>query len=302
MDLLPYPVKRAVHLGARAYRRLTSPARVLPSFLICGGQRCGAIWLYRALAAHPAVLTPAPYPGIHYFDNAYHRGVGWYRAHFPARRAARGIRVEYGVPAQAFECSTYYLHHPHAPARIGDDLPRVRLIVLVRDPVERAYAQFAYARARGWEPEDSFARALELESVRLRGQHQRLAQDPFAYSFAHQHRVYRARGEYARYLDVLASHVDRDRILVLDSGQCVADPGAAYGAVLDFLGLPRLGDPGRPSAPKPAPIPAWLRRELAAYYAPWDERLADWLGAPASWRRQPTSLAGRAEPATWRRT
>ena len=101
MDLLPYPVKRAVHLGARAYRRLTSPARVLPSFLICGGQRCGAIWLYRALAAHPAVLTPAPYPGIHYFDNAYHRGVGWYRAHFPARRAARGIRVEYGVPAQA---------------------------------------------------------------------------------------------------------------------------------------------------------------------------------------------------------
>ena len=303
MDLLPYPVKRAVHLGARSYRRLTSPARVLPSFLICGGQRCGATWLYRALAAHPTVLTPTPHPGVHYFDNGYHRGIGWYRAHFPLRRAARRVRAEYGVPAQAFESTPYYLYHPHAPARIGDDLPWVRLIVLVRDPVERAYAQFAYARARGWEPEDSFARALESEPERLRGHHDRLARDPFAYSFAHQHRAYRAHGEYVRYLEAFASYVDRRRILVVDSGLCFTDPAAVYGSVLDFLRLPRLGEPPRrPRTPRPAPIPEPLRRELAEYYAPWDERLADWLGAPVSWRRQPMSLAGSAEPATWRRT
>src|SRR5512145_701795 len=120
---LPAPMKRVVHLGSRSYGRLTAPGRMTPAFLICGGQRCGTTSLYRALAAHPVVLKAVWHKGVHYFDTSYHRGPSWYRAHFPLHRTALRVTAEYGVPAQTFESSPYYLYHPHAGARIASDLP-----------------------------------------------------------------------------------------------------------------------------------------------------------------------------------
>ena len=108
------PVKRIVHFGSRNYGRLTARHRVLPSFLICGGQRCGTTSLYRALAAHPAILKAVLHKGVHYFDIGYHRGMHWYRGHFPTQRTADRVADRLGVPAQAFESSPYYLYHPHA--------------------------------------------------------------------------------------------------------------------------------------------------------------------------------------------
>src|SRR4051794_2675819 len=128
---LPAPMKRVVHLGSRSYGRITSPARMTPSFLICGGQRrgtqppypapippparmtpsflicggqrCGTTSLYRALAAHPAVLKAVLHKGVHYFDTSYHRGMAWYRGHFPLQRSGDKVAQKYGVPAQTFE-------------------------------------------------------------------------------------------------------------------------------------------------------------------------------------------------------
>jgi len=287
-DLLPYPVKRVVHLGSRSYGRITAPGRVLPSFLLCGGQRCGTTSLYRALSAHPAVLKAVLHRGVHYFDTAYHRGLGWYRAHFPLVRTARRVERALGVPAQAFESSPHYMYHPHAVGRIARELPDVRLVVLVRDPVERAHSQHAYELARGYEPEASFARALALEPARLREQEERLLAEPFGYSFAHQHYAYRSRGEYARFLDVMAADIGRDRILVVDSGEFFAEPGPVYDRVLDFLRLPKLDHPQFAqynARPRTTLMEPELRHELTGHYKAWDQRLAGWLGATPSWRR-----------------
>src|SRR3954468_24127954 len=79
----PAAVTRLAHLGSLTYGRLTAAARTVPTFLICGGQRCGTTSLYRALAAHPAIFKAVLHKGVHYFDTNYHHGPGWYRAHFP---------------------------------------------------------------------------------------------------------------------------------------------------------------------------------------------------------------------------
>jgi len=89
---VPAPVKRVVHLGSRSYGRLTAPARMTPSFLICGGQRCGTTSLYRAMAGHPVVLKAVLHKGVHYFDTSYDRGMGWYKAHFPLRGNGKVLR------------------------------------------------------------------------------------------------------------------------------------------------------------------------------------------------------------------
>jgi len=285
---VPVPVKRLAHLGSRSYGRLTAAGRMLPSFLICGGQRCGTTSLYRALATHPAVLKAVLHKGVHYFDTGYHRGPAWYRGHFPPRRTAARVAQRWGVPAQAFESSPYYMYHPLAVARIARELPEVKLVVLVRDPVERAYSQHAHELARGFETEPSFGAALALEPQRLHGEEERLRADPAYYSFGHQHHAYRGRGEYARFLTAMAEHIGRDRIHVVESERFFSAPEPAYDGVLAFLGLPRLGgypDFARHNArPRSAPLDAALRAELTAYYAPHDERLAGWLGRTPVWR------------------
>ncbi|WP_162907518.1 sulfotransferase domain-containing protein [Allorhizocola rhizosphaerae] len=280
-------VVRALHFGSRSVGRLTARARMLPSFLICGGQRCGTTSLYRALAAHPVVLKAVWHKGVHYFDTGYHHGPAWYRGHFPLQRTASRIEQEYGVPAQTFESSPYYLYHPHAAARIAHDLPGAKTVVLVRDPVERAHSQHAHEVARGFEPETDFARALELEPARLAGQRELMLADPHAYSFSHQHHAYRGRGEYATYLAALAAHVGRERVLVVESELFFTDPKPVYDAVLEFLGLPHLGYPEferHNARPRDSRIDPGVRAELTAHFAAHDAALAKWLSRTPFWR------------------
>lgn len=270
--------------------RLSSGFRILPGFLIVGGQRCGTTSMYRALAQHPLILKPILHKGVHFFDLHYDRGQGWYRAHFPLRASARRIERELGWPPLAFESSPYYMHHPLAPARIARDLPDVKLIVLARDPVERAHSAHAHELARGFE-EEPFEPALALEAQRLEGEVDRIQADPTYRSRALQHQAYVTRGQYADQLDRLAALVGRERILVLDSGEFFSDPAVAYDRVLAFLELPHFSTPvfERHNARSRTAIPEAIRNRLSAHFEPYDARLEHWLGDAPSWRRRGVS-------------
>ncbi|GAA5072312.1 hypothetical protein HNP84_003852 [Thermocatellispora tengchongensis] len=284
-----YALKRSAHAVSLTTGRLTAAGRMLPGFLIVGAQRCGTTSLYRALAQHPLVLKPVLRKGVHYFDVAYHRGPAWYQAHFPLRTTAARLRRRYGHRPLAFESSPYYLFHPLATPRIAWDLPGVKLIVLVRDPVERAYSAHAHELARGFEREPSFERAVQMEEERLAGEAERLCAAPHSISHAHRHHAYLARGRYAEQLSRLELLVGRDRVLVLDSHRFFADPEATFDRVLAFLGLPHLGPPpvfDRHNArPRPYPMRPGLRRCLSEHFEPWDELLIPYLGEVPSWRR-----------------
>jgi hypothetical protein len=259
---------------------------MLPGFLIVGAQRSGTTSLYRALSQHPAVLKAVLHKGVHYFDTSYSRGMGWYRAHFPLKAHARRVERATGSRAVTFESSPYYMFHPLAAERIARDLPGVKLLVLVRDPIERAYSAHAHESARGFETEP-FERALELEEARLDGEAERIVADPTYVSLSHQHHAYRARGKYCEQLSRLARLFGRDRIYVVDSGDWFATPEPVYDAVLGFLELPHRGYPmfDRHNARPRSPMSRALRAGLDQYFAPYDEQLAAWLGRQPSWRR-----------------
>ncbi|WP_328794709.1 sulfotransferase domain-containing protein [Herbidospora solisilvae] len=269
-------LKTTAHAVSITAGRLTGGARMLPSFLIVGAQRCGTTSLYRALSQHPMVAKPVLRKGVHYFDMAYGRGLAWYRAHFPLRRTGM----------LAFESSPYYLFHPLAGPRIAWDLPDVKLVVLVRDPVERAISAHAHELARGFESEPSFARAVELEPERLAGESARLCAAPLSASHAHRHHAYLARGRYAEQLARLEPLIPRDRVKVIDSGRFFADPMPVYDDLLSFLGLPPAADPvfDRHNSRTYAPIPRDLRSRLSEHFLPWDALLLSWLDATPSWR------------------
>ena len=287
--------RRAAHQGLVAVGQPTHRARLLPSFLIVGAERCGTSSLYHVLRQHPAVFgSGIPRKEVHYFDLAYRHGLPWYQAHFPlkarARLAARGASA---APV-AFEATPYYMFHPLAPERIARDLPGVKLLVLVRDPVQRAYSAYGLRIGRGVETE-SFERALELEDARLDGEADRMVADPSYVSHNHRHFAYRARGHYADQLEHMEKLFGRDRIHVEDSGEFFADPRPVYQRTLDFLGLPQRDYPdvATEKTRKREPMPETVRAALDEHYRPYDERLTVWLGHEPSWRRQAKPGEGR---------
>jgi hypothetical protein len=283
---LPGGVKKlAQDVVVHGWGRATQRLRAWPNVLIAGGQRCGTTSMYRALAQHPAAFKPNLHKGVHYFDMHYDRGGPWYRSHFPlTATVARARGAQHAEPV-VFESSPYYGFHPLCAQRYGRDLPGVRLIILIRDPVERAYSAHAHELARGYETEP-FERALELEESRLAGQEERLIADPTYTSHAHQHQAYVRRGQYVEALRRLETELGRDRLHIVDSHRFFAEPETTFADVLGFLGLPAAGgiEFERHNARPRSPMSDELRARLDAHFAPYDEELAQWLGWKPSWR------------------
>lgn len=276
-------------LAIRSWGCLTAPARPLPDFLVIGTKRGGTTSLWNWLLQHPDVLPQLPsrqnIKSPHYFYWHFDRGESWYRSHFAtsmsrarARRHAGGARVVTG------EASPYYLFDPRVPARVADVLPQVRLIVLLRNPVDRAASHHRERTNAGVE-KLSFADALDAEQGRLAGESERMSADPFYYSRAHDWYSYRSRGIYAPQLQAWRACFPDDQILVVQSEHLYADPGKSFDEVTDFLGLRRhegLRADHHNYRPRAA-MDEHVRAELADFYREPNEQLFADLGRRFDW-------------------
>jgi sulfotransferase family protein len=273
-------------VAARAVGSLSADRRREPDFLIVGAQRAGTTSLFKALQQHPSYVPPRFRKGVHYFDMAYDKGWRWYLGHFPTRTSVAKVAAATGGAAVTGEASPYYMWHPLVPDRIAKDLPAVKLIVLLRDPVERAYSGYAHEFARGFETEP-FDVAIDLEEGRLAGERERMLADPSYHSHAVRHLAHLSRGVYVDQLVRLEKLVGRDRICVVDSHDYFTHPDTTFAQVCAFLGLPDAPDIAHDAhngRPRSALSPE-LETRLRDYFQPHDARLADWLGYTPSWRR-----------------
>ena len=281
----PTMVKRA---GRRAYvlaGTATAGLRTQPDFIMIGAQRCGTTSLFRALLAHPQVIRPTFHKGINYFDLNYYRSPRWYRGHFPVTGIAARRTAPYGGSA-VFEASGYYLYHPFAPARIAHDMPAVKLVVMLRDPVERAFSAYKHELARGFEWE-TFEKAIELEDSRLVGEVDRMRADPHYESVAHRHHSYLHRGHYAEQLERVFRLFSRDQVHIMDSEAFFADPAPEYRRLLAFLGIQPFEPASfaRHNARPGTAMEPGTRHLLEEYYRPHNVRLAGLLGRELRWAR-----------------
>ncbi|MFZ2504339.1 MAG: hypothetical protein WAW88_16885 [Nocardioides sp.] len=177
----------------------------LPNFIYIGPDKAGSSWLHEKLIKHPEVyLTPAK--DLYFFDRYYDRGMGWYAEQF------KGVRPEHTVIG---EICQDYLFHPEAPARIAAELGPIKTMVSLRDPVERAWSSWLYARKHGMWPEDFLTALHEVPELL---DHSR----------------------YATGLDNFARHFDRDSIHIAVFDDLGADPQRFLDDTTDFLHVARL--------------------------------------------------------------
>jgi Sulfotransferase domain len=111
----------------------------LPNFIVIGPGKTGTTWLYDRLCEHPQVFLARHTKETVFFTEFYERGLGWYEKFFAGSAGA----------VAAGEVSNTYFFSPEAPARIARHLPHAKLIVLLRNPVERVLSLYLFRRRNG---------------------------------------------------------------------------------------------------------------------------------------------------------
>ena len=247
--------------------------RALPDAMIIGAMKSGTSSLHYYLTQHPAVIAPLR-KEVHYFDLQYGKGERWYRANF-GKAGQAGLNLD---------SSPYYLFHPLAPQRAHALVPEAKLIVLLRDPVRRAYSHYWHERDKKRE-RLSFEDAVAAEPERVGDDEQRLARGEIEQSHAHQHCTYLARGRYAEQLERWLRLYPRERLLVLQFEDLGRAPMVTLHRTLEYLGLPPLGrvklEPR--NARKYPPIKPATAERLREYFAPHNAALEALLGEPVRW-------------------
>jgi hypothetical protein len=232
----------------------------LPQFVIAGAPKAGTTALHAALATHPQLyLSPVKEPKYYLTDGrppprATQRGPG--DAHSAQEwiwRRDRYLALFAGAPAGAVrgESTPFYLYDRAAHARLAADVPDVKVIVVVRDPVDRAWSNWVHLRSDGLEPEPDFAAAVRAEERRVAA-----GWAPFWH--------YRGLGRYGEQLRDLHRHVPPERVLLLRYRQLVDTPRDTLDRVSDFLGVaPGLAHTVPPENVKPYVGDTWRYRLLA---------------------------------------
>jgi hypothetical protein len=263
--------------------------RPWPDFLVVGTKRGGTTSIHHLLLQHPDVVPMFPARRLKspmYFSQHYDRGDRWYRSHFATTPYRWALEQARHRPTVTGETSPYYLYNPYAAERIQRSIPDVKIVIMLRDPVRRAYSHYWERVENGVEPL-SFRDALDAERTRTAGELDRMAADPNYYSEAHDWYSYRDRGLYApqlrRYFELFAP----ERLLVLQSEDFYRDEQQAVDQVTDFLAIPRHAL-GRKERYNYIPVPKMdpdVEADLVAFYRGPNQEVYELLGRDLGWMR-----------------
>jgi hypothetical protein len=277
-------VRHALSLG-RMFRQISASQRRLPDYIIVGAQKSGTTSLWAYLNEHP-LISPALTKEMHYFDNNYYRGTAWYRMHFPLK-TMDDERKSTSRETLTGESSAYYMFHPLAPQRVANLIPQIKLIFLLRNPVDRAFSHYQLKLRRRQESL-TFEDAIAAEADRLMGEEQKIVRSPCYYSPAHDRFSYLARGRYLDQLKRWQQLFPPEQILILESEELFKRTADTYQRVLGFLNVrcwqpPEFGNrfPGKYHDK----MSDATRRKLVAYFAPFNEELYQHLNVQFAWDR-----------------
>lgn len=218
----PYPVGKAAKRRKDAGNGADA-VQPLVNFIVAGVQKAGTTALYDYLADDPA-LTLSKIKEVHFFDD---ESVNWAApdyAPYHAQFAADG-------PAIRGEATPIYLYWPGSLERIAAYNPAVRLIVMLRDPVERAWSHWRMEYSRGVETQP-FSWCIRQGRQRL------FEAEPWG---VHREFSYVERGFYGEQIERLFALFPREQVLILKADDLRDDPSSVLGKVSDFLGVPRRG-------------------------------------------------------------
>lgn len=263
-------------------RLKTAEFRLLPDFLIVGAQKAGTTSLYSYLIQHKNIIKPLV-KEIHYFDggldpeiDAYSKGEKWYRAFFPFKFQIENHEL-------TFDASPLYLFNPLCPQRIHQLLPNVKLIVLLRNPVDRAISHYYHQVFKGREYLN-IESGFSIEDQRI--QYAIESEDFKNHDFIHF--SYKRRGLYAQQLKRYLDYFPLDQMLIINSESLFQDPMKTVIEVSKFLGVStsdihNINFKAKNVGRVKKNVPSGLIDELNQFYKKPNEELFEIIGQRFNW-------------------
>ena len=256
---------------------------VLPDFIIFAEGKCGTTSLYEAIVAHPNVHR-ALQKEIYFFDAEFQRGVSWYKRHFPfVWKKYLSTKIQ-GKKFLTGEATLRYCTHPYAPERAYELIPKVKLIALLRNPIDKALSTYHLQLANGRE-KLSFEDGLKEEESRIGGEMEKMEKDENYYSANFFRYSYLTRGIYINGLKKWMNTFPRAQFFFQDSESFFKNPSIALNQIYEFLNLPKFQAKQYPhygSRKYPSMKPE-TRKLLIEHFKPYNEKLYKLIGKSFDW-------------------
>jgi len=269
----------------RKYCKLTGFLHVLPNFYIIGAAKCGTSSLYEYLIYHPEV-QPAVTKEVHFFDHYFERGLNWYKVCFPLKLHKFFVQNLGKKKFITGEASPRYIDHPNSPKRIKEITPKAKFIVLLRNPIDRAYSHYNMNVRQGIETL-SFEEAIEQQTKRTKDEFKKMEEDENYYSKPYFSYSYIERGIYIKKLEHWMKYFSKEQFLVLKSEDMLKKPNETYQQILKFLNLSpwvlKEYKHYRVSSYKKPLINPATRQQLRDFFKPHNEKLSEFLGKNFEW-------------------
>jgi len=278
MSLRNFCKKIYFTLYKRGLHGLTAPLRVLPDFIVIGVGRGGTTSLYHYLSQHPCIARAA-YDELGFFDTNYELGINWYRSLFPTKLYARYVRWR-RKHFMTFDVTPSYIRRPWVIERIIKVVPNVKLIVVLRNPVDRTYSHYNMGVNEGQE-RATFEHAIQTDMEQL-GKNTLQGNDYFRVSAE---KSYLARGFYAEQLKIWLQIFSRQRILIVSSEELATNTQQTLNQIFEFLGLPKsqIMDLRKQRIGRYTPMTPKTRSMLVKFFEPYNKQLYDLLGRKFDW-------------------
>ncbi len=250
-------------------RSLTRFLRTLPSFMIIGAGKSGTTSLFNYLIQHPKI-EPGVYKEIHYFDYNYGAGFQWYKAHFPIKSKDK----------ITLDATPSYLDSIVAPKRVHDTLPKVKLIVILRNPIDRAYSQYNHTK-RNCDENLTFEEAIDEESRRLEGEKERIIQDPTYTAINYNKYSYLSRSLYYLHLNEWFKYFPREQFFIFEYKNLTT----IFNQIFNFIGVDnyKVNTQQNHNVSKYETMKPQTRKKLTEYFQPYNEKLYKLLGINYNW-------------------
>lgn len=275
--------KRMIYgLFQRHIYYLTGPMRVLPDFIVIGCQKCATTSLYDYLIQHPDI-SAATEKEIHFFDSNYNVGITWYRSFFPTVFFKKFSKIKQRKFVTG-EASPMYIFNPVVPKRMSKILPDVKLIAILRNPIDRAYSHYNMQVKNGYETL-SFEEAIKNEEKRIEGEREKEERDENYVGINLRDFSYLSRGRYAEQLNLWMNYFPKDQFLIIRTEDLEENPTHAMNEIFKFLDLQpyEIRNPPKMNVGEYQTMNSSTRKTLIEYFKPYNEKLYKLLNKNFDW-------------------
>jgi len=265
------------------FRSISSPTRILPNFIIFAASRSGTRSLNKYLQQHPSIQM-ASRREVHFFNKSdnFRQGLNWYKSFFPTKIYKFFFESKSKSKLICGDATPDYIYNPEVPLRIKKSLPNVKLIAVLRNPIDRAYSHYHYM-VRTNRENLSFEEAIRSENDRIKDDIHKKNYDGDNY----RRYSYLRRGIYVEQLKNWMSEFPKQQFMIIKSEDLENEETLqkTLDDVFKFLDIHpiKIKDRLKINVGKYTPINSEIRKKLSEFFYPHNENLSKFLNMKFEW-------------------